>query len=162
VVEGCVLNGYVPPTYAESCISNLHEGIRKQDGDVSAIDCPELILVSMQDDPDEAYDAARPRVTAYIGQQPHIARACGAPDDLVEVVQDELGDSYPATPEDLARAAEHVPDEQVERMVCVGTPESVVEQVHEYVEVGVTEPILTRVSGDAERLVDTFAEYVPE
>jgi alkanesulfonate monooxygenase SsuD/methylene tetrahydromethanopterin reductase-like flavin-dependent oxidoreductase (luciferase family) len=160
VVDGCVLNCYIPPNYAEECISKLHEGIRKQGGDTSELDLPELILVSMQDDADKAYDAARPRVTAYMGQQPHIARACGAPDDLIETVKAQLGDDYPPGNEALARAAEHVPDEQVERMVCVGTPESVVEQVYEYIEVGITEPVLTRVSGDPDRIVETFAEYL--
>lgn len=51
VVEGCVLNGYVPPAYVETCISKLHGGIRKQDGDVSGVDLPELILVSIETTP---------------------------------------------------------------------------------------------------------------
>jgi alkanesulfonate monooxygenase SsuD/methylene tetrahydromethanopterin reductase-like flavin-dependent oxidoreductase (luciferase family) len=101
-------------------------------------------------------------VTAYVGQQPHIARACGAQEDLIETVQGVLGEDYPPDPDVLAEAAEHVPDEQVERMVCVGTPESDVEQVHEYVEVGVSEPILARVGWDPERIVDTFAECIPD
>jgi hypothetical protein len=51
---------------------NLHleprEGIRAQDGDESAIDLPESILASTDDDADAAHDAARPRVTAHVGQ----------------------------------------------------------------------------------------------
>lgn len=159
IVEGCVLNAYIPTEYVESCIERLHEGVRTQGGDVNDLDLPELLLVSMHADADEAYDTVRPRVAAYIGQQSHIAAACGAPADLIEVVQDTLGDD-PADPDRLSRAAEHVPDEQVERMVCVGTPESVLEQVHEYVEVGVTEPILTCVSGGPDRIVDRFADHL--
>ena len=51
------------------------------------IDRPQLVVCSLDDDRDRALDNARLLVTQYLGQQPHIMKASGVPESLL----DEIG-----------------------------------------------------------------------
>ena len=49
----------------------------------------------MDDDRDAALDAARLLVTQYLGQQPHIMKASGVPEELLDEIGKVL--TWPAT-----------------------------------------------------------------
>jgi 5,10-methylenetetrahydromethanopterin reductase len=106
-------------------------------------------------DRDAALDTSRELLTQYLAQQPHIAKASGVSQDVVDEIQSILG--WPATHEEIKRAKHFVPDDLVERITASGTPEDARRKVQEYMEHGATCPILYPVGGDVELLIDTFS-----
>ena len=106
----------------------------------------------MDHDRQAALDSGRLLVT-HLGQQPHIMKASGVPqnlDDVAEVL------TSPATHEQVVEAAKRVPDEVVQMITASGTPDEVRAKVAEYEAAGCTCPILYPL-GDVELMIDTFA-----
>ena len=67
-----------------------------------------------------ALDMARLMVTQYLGQQPHIMKASGVPQSLLDRVGEVL--TWPATHEQVVAASKLVPDEIVQMLTASGTP----------------------------------------
>ena len=109
----------------------------------------------MDHDEERALDTSRELLTQYLAQQPHIAKASGVSEDIVEEIQAILG--WPATHEQIQKAKHLVPDELVTRITASGTPEQARTKVMEYMDNGATCPILYPVGGDIKLLVDTFS-----
>jgi 5,10-methylenetetrahydromethanopterin reductase len=84
-------------------------------------------------------------------------KASGASEDLLERVQSVM--SWPATEEDYARASEVIPDEIVRNIMAVGTSDECRAKVGEYIEAGVTCPILYPLMDEIEPVVDAFADW---
>jgi 5,10-methylenetetrahydromethanopterin reductase len=94
-------------------------------------------------------------LTQYLAQQPHIAKASGVSQEVVEEIQSILG--WPATREQIQRAKHFVPDELILRITASGTPAEARKKVGEYIDHGATCPILYPVGGDVKLLIDTFS-----
>jgi 5,10-methylenetetrahydromethanopterin reductase len=109
----------------------------------------------MAEDRAEAIDAARMLVTQYLGQQPHIMKASGVPQALLDQIHQVL--TWPATHEQLVAAARLVPDDIVQMICAAGTPAECVEKVAEYMANGCTSPILYPLGPDVRLMIDTFA-----
>ena len=62
---------------------------------------------------------ARLMVTQYLGQQPHIMKASGVPQSLLDRVGEVL--TWPATHEQVEAASKLVPDEIVQMLTASGT-----------------------------------------
>ena len=60
-------------------------------------------------------------VTQYLGQQPHIMKASGVPQSLLDEVGEVL--TWPATHEQVEAASKLVPDEIVQMLTASGTPD---------------------------------------
>src|SRR3954470_22793991 len=88
IADGALLNYLVSPAYNTTAVAALTEGAAKAGRDIDAIDRPQLVVCSMDDDRDAALDAARLLVTQYLGQQPHIMKASGVSSELL----DEIGE----------------------------------------------------------------------
>ena len=65
-----------------------------------------------------ALDAARLLVTQYLGQQPHIMKASGVPESLLEEIGRVL--TWPATHDQVVEASRLVPDDIVQMICAVG------------------------------------------
>jgi alkanesulfonate monooxygenase SsuD/methylene tetrahydromethanopterin reductase-like flavin-dependent oxidoreductase (luciferase family) len=163
VLGGVVLNAFLPVEYVEDCVDSLEEGAEKQGGSLDDVDRPEYLAVSMDEDYDVALDKAKGITTQYIGQQQHITNMCDymGYSDLPDTVDEELG-GWPATVEEVEQAKEVVPDEVVERMVNVGTPDTIADRVQEYVDAGATEPVLYPVSKNPREIIEVFADHMAE
>lgn len=155
IADGVVLNYCVEPKYNLKALDLLHKGAMKAGKSVDQIDRPQLIVCSVDHDHEKAIDTTRGLLTQYLAQQPHIAKASGVSDEVVQQIQSILG--WPATHEQIERAKHLVPEDLIHRITASGTPAEAIAKVNEYRQNGCTCPILYPVGGDVRLLIDTFA-----
>ncbi|WP_101295790.1 LLM class flavin-dependent oxidoreductase [Halegenticoccus soli] len=161
IAGGIFMNYLIPPEHNLKGLEKLKEGVEKQDGSLEDVDRPQLIAVSMDEDVDYAIDQARNLATQYIGQQPHITKACGIDDERAEKVKAELG-GWPATAADIKRASEYVSDDVVTNIVAAGTRDDVIERIRDYCAAGCTEPVVYPLTDNMEDVIDALAEAKAE
>jgi 5,10-methylenetetrahydromethanopterin reductase len=155
IADGVVLNYCVPPDYNDIAMDQLEVGAKRAGRSVNDLDRPQLVVCSVDKDRERALDTSRELLTQYLAQQPHIAKASGVEQSVVDKIQSILG--WPATHEQIQEAKHLVPDELVTRITASGTPEDARAKVQEYIDHGATEPILYPVGGDVKLLIDTFS-----
>jgi 5,10-methylenetetrahydromethanopterin reductase len=155
IADGVVLNYCVPPDYNNQAMERLEVGAKRAGRSVDDLDRPQLVVCSVDMDEDKALDTSRELLTQYLAQQPHIAKASGVSQDIVDEIQSILG--WPARHEQIVQAKHLVPDELVTRITASGTPEQAKAKVQEYIDNGSTCPILYPVGGDIKLLIDTFS-----
>ena len=109
----------------------------------------------MDNDRGAALDGARKLVTQYLGQQPHIMKASGVSQDLLDEINQVL--TWPATEEQILEAMKLVPDDVVQMITASGAPAEVKAKVREYMAAGATCPILYPLGDDVRLMIDTFA-----
>lgn len=159
IADGAVLNYLVSPDYNKQAIEALERGAAKAGRSLSDIDRPQLVVCSVHEDRKTALDMARLMVTQYLGQQPHIMKASGVPQSLLDKVGEIL--TWPATHEQVVAASKLVPDEIVQMLTASGTPEDARRQVSHYMKNGATCPILYPL-GDVKAMIDAFSGWSPE
>lgn len=155
IADGAVLNYCVPPEYNIKALELLEKGARKAGRTLDDLDRPQLVVCSVDHDREKAIDTTRELLTQYLAQQPHIAKASGVSQDVVDKIQSILG--WPATHEQIQKAKHLVPEELIHRITASGTPDEARQKVNEYRKYGCTCPILYPVGGDVRLLIDTFA-----
>ncbi len=155
IADGAVLNYLVSPSYNVGALDALARGAAKAGRTLDDIDRPQLIVCSVDDDRQAALDGARLLVTQYLGQQPHIMKASGVPQELLDEIGKVL--TWPATHDEVVAASKLVPDDIVQMITASGTPDEVRAKVDEYVASGCTCPILYPLADDVHLMIDTFA-----
>ena len=153
--DGVVLNYLVSPKYNAEALAHLEIGAKKAGRKLDDIDRPQLVVCSVDTDRKKALDGARKLVTQYLGQQPHIMKASGVSQQLLDEIGKVL--HWPATEEDVERAMKLVPDDVVQLITASGAPDEVRRKVAEYRANGCTCPILYPL-GDVKMMIDTFAQ----
>lgn len=156
IAEGVLLNYLVSPYYNKNAMKHLQTGLDKAGRKMEDLDRPQLVVVSLDEDADKAIERAKELVTQYLGQQPHIGKASGVSDDLLEEVGKIL--TWPAKPEDIKKAMEIVPDEVVQLVAAAGTAEDCKAKVVEYIKDGATSPIMYPLGPDPEKMIRAFAK----
>ena len=156
IADGAVLNYLVSPAYNVTALEALARGAAKSGRDLAAIDRPQLVVCSVDHDRARALDGARLLVTQYLGQQPHIMKASGVPQELLDEIGKVL--TWPATHDQVVAASKLVPDDIVQMITASGEPDEVRAKVAEYVATGCTCPILYPLGDDVKLMIDTFAE----
>tara|TARA_B100000287_G_scaffold33850_1_gene31328 strand:+ start:3830 stop:4696 length:867 start_codon:yes stop_codon:yes gene_type:complete len=159
IADGVVLNYMVEPAYNLRAMEALQIGAESVGRTLEAIDRPQLIVCSVDEDRQAALDGARLLLTQYLGQQPHIMAASGVSDDLLNEIHQVL--TWPATHEEVVAASKLVPDDVVQRCTASGTPQEAKEKVKEYIDAGCTTPILYPLGPDVELMIDTFTDWNP-
>ncbi|MDQ3737664.1 MAG: LLM class flavin-dependent oxidoreductase [Actinomycetota bacterium] len=155
IADGVVLNYLVSPAYNAQAMEHLTIGAERAGRRIDDIDRPQLVVCSVDDDGPAALDAARQLVTQYLGQQPHIMKASGVPQELLDRIGEVL--TWPATHDEVVEASRLVPDDVVQMICAAGTPDEVLAKVDEYVAAGCTCPILYPLGADVRAMIDTFA-----
>ena len=155
IADGAVFNYLVSPTYNVGAMEALVRGAARAGRSIDDIDRPQLIVCSIDTDRQAALDAARLLVTQYLGQQPHIMKASGVPEALLDEIGKVL--TWPATHDEVVAASRLVPDEIVQMITASGEPDEVRAKVDEYVATGCTCPILYPLADDVHLMIDTFA-----
>ena len=155
IADGAVLNYLVSPSYNVGALEALGRGAAKAGRSLDAIDRPQLVVCSVDENRDAALDGARLLVTQYLGQQPHIMKASGVPQTLLDEIGEVL--TWPATHDQVVAASKLVPDDIVQMITASGTPDEVRAKVDEYVASGCTCPILYPLADDVRLMIDTFA-----
>ena len=159
IADGAVLNYLVSPDYNQQAIEAIERGAAKAGRSIDDIDRPQLVVCSVHEDRKTALDMARLMVTQYLGQQPHIMKASGVPQSLLDKVGEVL--TWPATHEQVVAASKLVPDEIVQMLTASGTPDDARRQVAHYMRNGCTCPILYPL-GDVKAMIDAFSGWSPE
>ena len=156
IADGVVLNYLVSPEYNQKAIEALSAGADRVGRSIESIDRPQLVVCSVHEDRKTALDMARQMVTQYLGQQPHIMKASGVPQSLLDKVGSVL--TWPATHEQVVAASKHVPDEIVQMLTASGTPAEARQRVTHYLKNGATCPILYPL-GDVKAMIDAFSNW---
>ena len=155
IADGVVLNYMVSPQYNDAAMERIKAGAERAGRSIDAVDRPQLVVCSLDKDRSAALDAARLLLTQYLGQQPHIMKASGVDPALIEEINAIV--DWPATQEQIEKAASLVPDEVVQLVSASGTPDECRAKVADYIEHGATCPILYPLGEDAELMIDSFA-----
>ena len=154
--DGVVLNYLVSPSYNDRAMEHLAIGAAKAGRTVDDLDRPQLVVCSVDEDRQAALDGARLLVTQYLGQQPHIMKASGVPQELLDRIGEVL--TWPATHDEVVEASKLVPDDVVQMICAAGDPDEVVAKVREYVAAGCTCPILYPLGPDVRKMIDVFSD----
>ena len=155
IADGAVLNYLVSPPTTSAPSRHSTRGAAKAGRTLADIDRPQLVVCSVDRDRGKALDNARLLVTQYLGQQPHIMKASGVPQELLDEIGTVL--TWPATHDQVVAASAKVPDEIVQMITASGEPDEVKAKVDEYVATGCTCPILYPLADDVRLMIDTFA-----
>jgi 5,10-methylenetetrahydromethanopterin reductase len=155
IADGVCLNYLVHPDYNAQAMDALEKGAKKADRSLEEIDRPQLVICSVDHDRKRALDKARKMITQYLGQQPHLMKASGVSQDLLDEIHQVL--TWPATDAEIEGAMHLVPDDVVQMCTASGSPEEVKAKVREYIDHGATCPILYPL-GDPYLMIDIFSE----
>jgi 5,10-methylenetetrahydromethanopterin reductase len=158
IAEGVVLNYMVSPAYNDDAMERIDAGARRAGRTVEEIDRPQLVVCSLDQDRAKALDAARLLLTQYLGQQPHIMKASGVDQSLIDEINSIV--DWPAGHDEIEKAASIVPDDVVQLVSASGTPDECRAKVAQYIEHGATCPILYPLGDDVEAMIDAFAVEV--
>ena len=159
IADGVVLNYLVSPEYNRRAMDRLADGAARAGRSLDDLDRPQLVVCSVAETRAEALDGARLMVTQYLGQQPHIMKASGVPESLLDEIGRVL--TWPATHEQVEAASKLVPDDIVQMICAAGTADEVREKVAQYMADGCTCPILYPLGPDVRLMIDTFADWTP-
>jgi len=159
IADGVVLNYLVSPEYNRRAMDRLADGAARAGRSMDDLDRPQLVVCSVAETRAEALDGARLMVTQYLGQQPHIMKASGVPESLLDEIGRVL--TWPATHEQVEAASKLVPDDIVQMICAAGTADEVREKVAQYMADGCTCPILYPLGPDVRLMIDTFAGWTP-
>jgi 5,10-methylenetetrahydromethanopterin reductase len=155
IADGVCLNYLVNPKYNLEAMDALERGAKKAGRSIDDIDRPQLVICSVAHDRKRALDGARKMMTQYLGQQPHLMKASGVSQELLDEIHQVL--TWPATEEEIENAMHLVPDDVVQMCTASGSAEEVRAKVREYIDNGATCPILYPL-GDARLMIDIFSE----
>jgi 5,10-methylenetetrahydromethanopterin reductase len=158
ICDGVVLNYVVSVDYIRRAVELVAKGAAKVGKTVEQVDRPELLVCALSDDNSGAAMAeAKKLVAYYLATEPHIMKASGVPDELIKRVQAVM--SWPATEADYIAASRVIPDDVPRMLMAVGTTDECVAKVREYVQAGVTCPVLYPLMDDIRPVVDAFADF---
>lgn len=154
--DGVCLNYGVSVDYVKRAIALVEKGAQKAGKTLADIDLPELMVVSMSDeDPEAALHAGKKLAAYYFATEPHIMKASGVSEEIAEQAKALMG--WPATEEDYERASAVIPEDIVRDIMAVGIAEDCRSKVREYLDAGVTCPILYPLRGNIKEVIDAFA-----
>ena len=153
--DGVCLNYLVHPDYNLRAMDALERGANLAGKTIDDVDRPQLVICSVDQDRKKALDGARKMITQYLGQQPHLMKASGVSQELLDEINQVV--TWPATDDEIEGAMHLIPDDVVQMCTASGSPEEVKAKVREYVDHGCTCPILYPL-GDAKLMIDIFAD----
>ena len=157
ICDGVVLNYVVSVDYIRRAVELVARGAARAGRTIEQVDRPELLVCSLSDEnPAAAMAEAKKLVAYYLATEPHIMKASGVPDDLIRRVQAVM--SWPATEAEYIAASRVIPDDVPRMLMAVGTSAECTAKIREYVDAGVTCPILYPLMDDIKPVVDAIAD----
>jgi 5,10-methylenetetrahydromethanopterin reductase len=155
IADGVLLNYLVSPAYNREAMEHLRAGATRTGRRLEDLDRPQLIVCSLDRDRVRALDNARELVTQYLGQQPHIMKASGVSQDLLDEIGRVL--AWPAEEHQIREAMKLVPDDVVQLITASGTSDECRAKVQEYIEAGCTCPVLYPLGDDVRAMIAAFS-----
>ena len=159
ICDGVVLNYMVSVDYIRQAVELVEQGAKKAGKNLAEVDRPELLVCCLSDDdPAAALLEGKKLAAYYFATEPHIMKASGVEEELLAKVQGVMG--WPATEEDYIKASKLIPDDVVRQLMAVGSTQECQDTVQQYIDAGVTCPILYPMMDDIKPVVDAFADWV--
>lgn len=160
IADGAMLNYVVPTDYIRDAVARVGTGAARSGRRIDDIDRPELLICCLSDDdPEQALSVGKSLVAYYLGTEPHIMAASGADPELIERVQQVVG--WPATEADYRKAAPLIGDDLVRSVMAAGTTSQCRDKVAEFIDAGVTCPVLYPLMDDMVPVIDAFTDWSP-
>jgi 5,10-methylenetetrahydromethanopterin reductase len=156
IADGAIINGLLSPRYTASMVSWLKEGASKANRSLEKFEQPQLINISMSDDEAAARHVSRYLVTKYLGQQAHIGKAAGLEPELLDRINKTMG-GWPARPGGIEEAMKLVSDEVTDSMTLSGNVTQIKDRVSEWMDAGITYPIILPLSENYDEMVEKMA-----
>ena len=154
--DGVFHNFFTSVSYLRQSLQRVEEGARRADRSMDDIDMPQMLAVAMSDDVEYARNIARHDVTMYLGQQPHIGKASGVPEEVIQNVHDAMG-GWPPREGGTEEAMSLVGDDIVDLLSAAGTPDMCRARVQEYVDAGASYPVLCPLTSNIQEIIGAFA-----
>ena len=156
IADGIFHNFFTSTSYLRQSLQRAERGAARAGRSIEDIDMPLMLAVAMSDDAEAARNVARHDVTMYLGQQPHIGKASGVPDEVIQNVHDAMG-GWPPKAGGIEAAMSLVDDDIVDLLCAAGTPAMCRERVQEYVDAGASYPVLCPLTPNIREIIDAFA-----
>lgn len=157
IADGVLLNAFTSLVYQERALRHAEQGAARAGRSVADLDIPQLVVVCLDDQhPERARRAARYTAAMYLGQQPHIAKASGVPEELLERVNRTMG-GWPPRQGGIEAAMELVPSDVVDSLAASGNAEECRKQVEAYVTRPNVYPVVLPLTDNYEEIADAFA-----
>lgn len=153
---GVMLNGFTSLVYLATALDHIERGARRSGRTAADLDLPQTIVIAMDEDEEKALEVATRMTTMYLGQQPHIARASGVDEDLLDRVRTAMG-GWPPKAGGIDSAMPLVPVDVVRSLTAAGTPEQCLEQVAAYSIRPNIYPALLPLTENYEEIIEVFA-----
>lgn len=154
VADGALINGLLTPEYVAESIRHIQAGAERAGRDPGAIAKPGYVNVALDEDGDRARMTARRLVAMYLGQQPHIGKASGLPDDVLAEVRRLV--QWPPAPGALDAAMDLVTEEIALGHVAAGTAEECREQLKKWEATGLDEIVIVPLTENYEEMITAF------
>jgi len=158
LADGVMLNGFTSLTYLADALQEIKRGADRSGRKVADLDLPQTIVIAMDEDEEKALEVATRMTTMYLGQQPHIARASGVEQDLLDRVKAAMG-GWPPREGGIEAAMPLVPVKVVRSLTAAGTPEQCVQQVAAYSIRPNIYPALLPITENYEEIIEAFAPH---
>jgi 5,10-methylenetetrahydromethanopterin reductase len=156
IADGALLNGLLSAEYTRGMVESLKSGAKRAGRSLDNFDRPELINISMSDDPKKALESTRYLITKYLGQQPHIGKAAGVEPELLDRINNTMG-GWPARPGGVEEATKLVSDDIVNALTISGNASHIKDRVQEWMDAGISYPILLPLSDNYDEMVEKLA-----
>ena len=154
--DGVFHNFFTSVDYLRHSLQRVESGAARAGRSMKDIDMPQMLAVAMSDDAETARNAARHAVTMYVGQQPHIGKASGVPEEVIQNVHDAMG-GWPPREGGIEAAMPLVDDDIVDLLSAAGTPAMCRNRVQEYLDAGASYPVLCPLTPNIRDIIDAFA-----
>ena len=156
IADGALLNGLLSVEYTRGLVENLEIGAAREGRNMDDYDRPQLINVSMSDDPEQALESTRYLITKYLGQQPHIGKAAGVEPELLQRINETMG-GWPARPGGVEDATKLVSDDIVNALTISGNVSHIKDRVQEWMDAGISYPVLLPLSDNYDEMAEKLA-----
>jgi len=156
IADGALLNGLLSVEYTRGLVENLGIGAARAGGSMDDYDRPQLINISMSDDPEQALESTRYLITKYLGQQPHIGKAAGVEPELLQRINETMG-GWPARPGGVEDATKLVSDDIVNALTISGNVSHIKDRVQEWMDAGISYPVLLPLSDNYDEMAAKLA-----
>ena len=120
---------------------------------IHEIDMPQMMAVAMSHDAESARNTARYAIAMYMGQQPHIAKASGVDEDVIQQIHDTMG-GWPPRKGGIESAMSLVGDDIIDLLCAAGTPEMCRQTVQKYLDNGASYPVLCPLTPNIGEIID--------
>ena len=140
IADGVILNNNNTVRQVRVAVEQVRKGAASVGRTPGEIELAKPINLRVTDRKRDALQEEKLRVAMYLAQQPHIEGPMEVDPDLTQRVKALI--PWPATTAQAREGARLIPDDVVEKLVCSGDEDEVWMRLGEYLDAGVTLPVL--------------------